>query len=107
MLNLILLTSAKLYFLCTILAQIPPLIICRGGGEKSEQKIRFKGGGNKRDGNGAKTNAYRFHFWYYNPVANLSLFFLAHAHHVEFQLVKKIISWCDCVLPHLYGKTSM
>ena len=33
MLNLTLLTSDKLHCLCTILDQIPPLIICRGDGE--------------------------------------------------------------------------
>ena len=33
-LKLIPLTSYKLHYLCIILYQSPPLIICRGGGEK-------------------------------------------------------------------------
>ena len=73
----------------------------------SEQKIRFEGDGYGRDGNGAKYFAYVFQCWYYNPVVILSLCLLAHAYHVEFKLVKKNISGCDCVLPHVYGKTSL
>ena len=56
-----------------------------------EQKISFKGDGNGRDGIGAKVFASLFHFWYYNPVAVLSLCLLDHAYHVAFQLVKNNI----------------
>ena len=31
--------------MCTIIAQISPMEICRGGGYISEYKIRLKGGG--------------------------------------------------------------
>ena len=89
LLNLIFLTSSKIHWLCTILAQIPPLRIFIRGGENSEQKIRFEGDGDERDGNGDKYFAYIFHWWYYNPVAIFSLYLLVHAYHVEFQLVKK------------------
>ena len=93
--------------LCTILAQISPLRICRGGGEKYEHKISFKSDGDGRDGNGAKFFASLLHCWYNNPVAILSLCFLAHIYHVEFQLVKKNISGCDCDIPRVYVKTSI
>ena len=91
-LNLILLVSEKLHYMCTILVQSYSLRICREGGEhseKNEQKISLKGDGNGRDGNGAKFFASLFQCWHYNPVAILSLCILAHAYHVEFQMAKK------------------
>ena len=93
MLNLTLLTSTRLHCLCTILYQSTPLRICRGGGYFFEQKIRFKGDGDGRDGNDAKVFASLFHCWYYNHVAIFSLCLLNHVYHVAFQLVKFFHSW--------------
>ena len=39
--------------------------------------------------------------------AMLSRVFPTHLYHVEFQLVKKIVSGCVSGLPHVYGKTGM
>ena len=41
---------------------------------------------------GAKVFVYLFHFWYSNPIAIFSLRLLAHAYHLEFQLVRKFSS---------------
>ena len=70
----------------------PPWEFVEEEEKKSEQKLKFKGGGDGRDGNGANIFASIFHFWCYNPVAILSLGLLAHAYHVEFKLVKKFSS---------------
>ena len=93
MLNLILATSAKIHCLCTILDQIPPLIIFIWGGEVILTANHIKGGGGYgRGGNGAIFFASLFHCWYYNPVTTFSLYLLAHDYHVAFQLVKKFSS---------------
>ena len=73
----------------------------------SEQKIIFEGDGDGRDVNGAKYFSSLFHFWYYNHIIIFFLFLLARAYHVKFQLVKKNISGCDFVIPHVDGKNSM
>ena len=93
MVNLILLTSAKLHCMCTIIGQISPLIILEEEEKLSEQKIRLKGDGGIRGGNGAKVFASLFHCWYYNPVIILSLYLLSHAYHVAFQFVKSFHLW--------------
>ena len=72
-----------------------------------EQKTRFKGVGDGRDGNSSKGFSYLFHFWYYNLVTVFSLCLLSQVYHVEFQFVKKIISGCDFVLTHVYAQTSL
>ena len=93
--------------MCKILANSLPLTIFEEEEKNYEQQISFEGDGDRRDGNGAKYLAYILQFWYYNHVAKLSLWLLAHAYHVDFQLVKNIISVCDCVIPHVERKTSL
>ena len=91
-LNLILLTYYELHCLCTILDQSFPLKSLEEEGGVSEQKIRLEGDGDGRDGNGAK-NASLFRCWYYNHVNIFSIYLLAHAYLVEFQMVKSFHIW--------------
>ena len=83
-LNLILLTSAELHFLCTIQAQSFPWEFVEEEDKNYERKIILKGDGDGRDEIYAKVFSYLFHCWYYNTVFFFSLCLLAHAHHVEF-----------------------
>ena len=48
--------------------------------------------GDGKDGNCAKFFEYLFHCWCHNPFATFPLCLLAHAYHVAFQLVKKVLS---------------
>ena len=89
--NIILLTSVKLHYLCTILAQIYPVKIVEEEEKKiSEQQTRFKGDGDERDDNCVKMFASTFHYWCQNHVATLSTCLPAHA----YSLVRSICCFC-------------
>ena len=72
-LNPILIVSAKLHCLCTILDNSFPMRICTEEDKFSEQQFSLKGGGDGRGGNGAKVFASLFHFWCYNYFTIFSL----------------------------------
>ena len=52
----------------------------------------FKGDGDGRYGNGANVFAYLLNFWCYKHVVTFSLCLLSNDYHVEFQLVKRLLS---------------
>ena len=62
-LKVTLLTSTKLYYICTILDQNPPSEFVEEEEKFYKQKISFKGDGYRIYGNGSKTFAYLSHCW--------------------------------------------
>ena len=65
------------------------------------------GDGDGRGGNGDKYVFVSISLMVLQPCRHFSLCLFDHAYHVAFQLVENFFIGCYCVIPRVYGKTSL